>query len=389
MSKNSKIPFDFVKLDKLLSVREIDALIVTSKHNIQYLMGGYRYFFFENFDALGISRYLPVFLYTAGSPEQSLYLGNEQETAEAENQRFWCRSDTGFWTTTDIVEVTIQELRQRGLAEATIGIEFPFMPADSMDLLRARLPGARFVEAHRCLEQLRAVKTLEELDRIRNASELVVDSMVASFAAARPGLSKQDLFDLLRREEISRNMTFDFCQLTMGTGFNRAPNETQILKPGDIVSLDSGGSFGGYFGDLCRMGVVGEPDRELRNLLQFIDDIQHCAREPIRDGAIGRRIYDVADEKLATSAMSKHISFVAHGMGIIGHEAPRLSARGPVSYPADDADQPLREGMVVSIETTLTHPERGFIKLEDTVAVTADGCVGYGDHGRGWNIIPA
>ena len=42
-------------------------------------------------------------------------------------------------------------------------------------------------------------------------------------------------------------------------------------------------------------------------------------------------------------------------------------------------------GMVLSIETTLGHPRRGFIKLEDTVAVTEDGREAFGDEGRGWN----
>ena len=42
--------------------------------------------------------------------------------------------------------------------------------------------------------------------------------------------------------------------------------------------------------------------------------------------------------------------------------------------------------MVISIETELHHTERGFIKLEDTVAITPTGCEGFGDHGRGWNI---
>ena len=41
--------------------------------------------------------------------------------------------------------------------------------------------------------------------------------------------------------------------------------------------------------------------------------------------------------------------------------------------------------MVLSIETTMAHPKRGFIKLEDTIAVTEEGCVSFGDQGRGWN----
>jgi Xaa-Pro dipeptidase len=41
--------------------------------------------------------------------------------------------------------------------------------------------------------------------------------------------------------------------------------------------------------------------------------------------------------------------------------------------------------MVISIETTMTHPRRGFIKLEDTIAVIDEGCLSFGDYGRGWN----
>jgi hypothetical protein len=41
--------------------------------------------------------------------------------------------------------------------------------------------------------------------------------------------------------------------------------------------------------------------------------------------------------------------------------------------------------MVLSVETTMLHPQRGFIKLEDTVAVSPDGSTMFGDRGRGWN----
>ena len=72
-------------------------------------------------------------------------------------------------------------------------------------------------------------------------------------------------------------------------------------------------------------------------------------------------------------------------MGLVTHEAPRLTDKAPQRYPGYDADLPLQSGMVISIETTMLHPRRGFIKLEDTVAVTDDGWVGFGDSIRGWN----
>jgi Xaa-Pro aminopeptidase len=69
----------------------------------------------------------------------------------------------------------------------------------------------------------------------------------------------------------------------------------------------------------------------------------------------------------------------------VSHEVPHLTGTGPVPYAATDADRPLEAGMVVSVETTLHHPRRGFIKLEDTVAVTEAGHEVYGDRARGWN----
>ena len=77
--------------------------------------------------------------------------------------------------------------------------------------------------------------------------------------------------------------------------------------------------------------------------------------------------------------------FLAHGMGLVSHEAPRLTASGPVPYDAYDATRPLEAGMVISVETTMQHPKRGFIKLEDTVAVTDTGYEIYGEGARGWN----
>ena len=69
------IPFDTNRLDELLEEAGLDALVVTSKHNIQYLLGGYRFFFFDQFDAIGVSRYLPILVYVKGHPERSSYIG--------------------------------------------------------------------------------------------------------------------------------------------------------------------------------------------------------------------------------------------------------------------------------------------------------------------------
>ncbi len=63
-------PFDTARLDRFMDDAGMDVLVATSKHNIQYLMGGHRSFFFESMDAMGLSRYLPVFVYAKGEPAE-------------------------------------------------------------------------------------------------------------------------------------------------------------------------------------------------------------------------------------------------------------------------------------------------------------------------------
>ena len=151
------------------------------------------------------------------------------------------------------------------------------------------------------------------------------------------------------------------------------------------MSLDSGGNYHGYIGDLCRMAIQGEPDGELNDLLAEIESIQQAAFKAVKPGALGAAIYAAAEPLVAKSKHHNHLEFLGHGMGMVSHEAPRLTDRGPVPYPAPDAALPLEAGLVISVETTLKHPSRGFIKLEDTVVVTEAGHEIYGEGARGWN----
>src|SRR5262249_58917685 len=98
-----------------------------------------------------------------------------------------------------------------------------------------------------------------------------------------------------------------------------------------------------------------------------IEDSQRASMKRIKAGAMGSVIYAAAEPLVQKSKHHNHLHFLAHGMGLVSHEAPRLTATGPVPYDAYDADRAIEAGMVVSVETTLQHPQRGFIKLEDTV----------------------
>jgi Xaa-Pro aminopeptidase len=378
------LPFDSARLDSLLDEAGMDAVVISSKHNIQYLFGGYRFFFFDHFDAIGVSRYLPLLVYVKGRPKQSTYIGHGMESYEKELGKFWTPAFQASGTSLDSAQLAVDHLRKLVANVKRVGVERAFLPADAAELMARELPGVTFLEAHLPLERLQARKTRAELDFLRAASDLVVDSMLAVIASHGPGATKKELVEALRREEVNRGLTFEYCLITAGTSLNRAPSD-QVWGAGDILSLDSGGNYKGYIGDLCRMAIQGEPDSELEDLLGEVDEVQMAARRPIGPGAKGGDIYASAGEVLKRSTRANSLEFVAHGMGLVSHEAPRLTSHGPIPYAAYDADRPLEPGMVTSIETTLAHPRRGFIKLEDTVAVTDHGWDAFGDRGRGWN----
>src|ERR1700675_952013 len=366
-------PFDTALLDRLMDEAGIDVLVATSKHNIQYLLGGHRAFFFESMDAMGLSRYLPVFVYQKGAPQKAGFFGHRMEGFQNEVKPFWVSEvNTKSSGAVDVMEKAVDYLRRLAPNAKRIAIETAFIPLDSAAVLRKAFPNAETVDALFVLERLRARKTPQELEMLKIASDAVIDSMEAVFKNFGPGATKAELTEALRREETTRGLTFDYCLIAAGSSLNRAPSD-QRWEKGDVLSVDSGGNYHGYIGDLARMGIAGEPDAELEDLLAEIEATQQAAFKPIRTGGNVIEIYAAAEPVLKKSKLHNHYEFLAHGMGLVSHEAPRLTNAGPVPYDAYDAQRPLEAGMVISVETTLAHPRRGFIKLEDTVVVTDKG----------------
>ena len=282
------------------------------------------------------------------------------------------------------MQKAVDYIRKAGLKTKRIAAEFGFLPYDASIVLRGAFPDADWVDALFVLERQRVKKSADELAKLKVASEAVLASMQAVIANHGPGATKAEVVEALRREETNRGLTFEYCLITCGTSMNRAPSD-QKWEKGDIMSIDSGGNYHGYIGDICRMAIQGEPDAELERSAGR--DREHPARGDEADQGRRHGPRDLCRRRTAGCEIEapQSLDFLAHGMGLVSHEAPRLTNHGPVPYPATDADIPLEAGEVISVETTLMHPTRGFIKLEDTVVVTDTGHEIYGEGARGWN----
>ena len=211
-------------------------LIANSKHNIHYLLGGHRSIFFDYMDAMGISRYLPLLVYFKGAPEKAGYFGHRLETHQKEVNPFWTPvSNTGSAGSVDVMQKAVEHVRKSGVKARRIGVEMAFLPVDSYQALQSGLADSEIKDGLFVLERLRAVKRPNELALLKKASELVVDSMKATMAKAGPGMSKRELFETLRKEEVNRGLTFEYCLLTTGTSLNRAPSDYKLKPRGHHV----------------------------------------------------------------------------------------------------------------------------------------------------------
>src|SRR5215831_10232031 len=167
---NASIPFDSDRLDRLMDEAGIDVLLATSKHNVQYLLGGHRAFFFDYMDAMGLSRYLPIVLYPKGAPEKAGFFGHRLENHQREVAPFWTAEvQTTSSGSVDVMKKATDYLRKLGVKTRRIAVELAFMPMDSGAVLRAAFPESEIVDALFVLERLRARKTPEELEKLRMA----------------------------------------------------------------------------------------------------------------------------------------------------------------------------------------------------------------------------
>jgi Xaa-Pro aminopeptidase len=143
------------------------------------------------------------------------------------------------------------------------------------------------------------------------------------------------------------------------------------IRPGETVLLDvSPRGPHGYYGDLTRTFVVGEPDEWAASVYEAVEAAQDAALAVLEDGGGTRAaaVHEAASEVLADYGFETGdvevgmYHGVGHGVGISLHESPSLTS-----------DVALESGNVVTVEPGVYDPETGGVRIEDLVVVTEDG----------------
>jgi len=148
------------------------------------------------------------------------------------------------------------------------------------------------------------------------------------------------------------------------------PNPKRILRNGDIVSIDTGVSLDGYFGDSAITVGIGELSEQTKRLLQVTRESLELAIDKVREG---NRLFDICgtvEEHVVKNGFSIVREYVGHGIGTQLHEEPQV----PNYVDKRNENPRLREGMVLAIEPMVNagRPEAKVLKDKWT-AVAKDG----------------
>ena len=223
-------------------------------------------------------------------------------------------------------------------------------------------------------------KSAAELEKMRRSGHVVRQVLDTVKAMVKPGVTTMDLERAAadKIEELGAKPAFKgyydypcvLCTSVNNQIVHGIPSERQVLKEGDIVSLDCGVVLDGYYGDAAVTVAVGENLRpEVERLLKVTEESLYKGIEKMR---IGNSVGDVGaavQEWVEAHGFSVVREFVGHGIGTKLHEDPQVPNFGTRGHGAR-----LREGMVLAIEPMVNIGKPGTRVLDDNwTAVTEDG----------------
>lgn len=238
------------------------------------------------------------------------------------------------------------------------------------------------------------VKNREQLDRMRSAGRIVAEVLEIMKEMVKPGVSTEEL------DEAAEEHIRSYGAVPAFKGYNGFPatlctsiNEEVVhgipglraLKNGDIISIDCGALYHGYYGDSAITLPVGDISEDNKRLLTVCDE---SLKLGIAQALKGNRLFDISyaiQSYVERNGMSVVRDYVGHGIGTKMHEEPQLPNFGkPGRGPR------LEVGMALAIEpmvnlggynvetledewTVVTKDRRASAHFEHTIAITENG----------------
>lgn len=283
---------------------------------------------------------------------------------------------------------------------ATIGLELATASYSKVERLRRIFPQSELADASSVMSAARAVKTAEELEKIR-ISGIKQDHVYRKI----PTLYTEGMTDVELQVEIERESRLEGClgqfringddmELYMGNilvgdnadvptpydfamgGEGMDPSlpvgcNGTVIKPGNSVMVDVNGNYTGYMTDMTRTYYVEEIGDLARKAHECSIAICHRLAELGCPGTEAKALYEEAEKMAREAGLHEYFmghrqkaGFVGHGVGIEINELPVIAPR---------SRDILQENNVIALEPKFVIPKTGAVGIENTYVVTPDG----------------
>lgn len=293
-------------------------------------------------------------------------------------------------------------LQDLGLAQARIGAELGvdqrlWLPYLEFRRLEQLLPQAKFVDGSQTLWDLRMIKSAEEIEYIRYADGINARALNRMFAAIHEGDTELDVMTrtaaYLVEEGANRPPHSQILVVSEGKARAKGHRARMLgpssdpIRQGEVLFVDSGAIYNGYWGEFNRMGVAGKPTpRQLDSHRKIREIVQRSVAEAIKPGITYRQVIENMvklynelglDESQYRNYIGPPFMHLCHGIGLNGSEPPFVRL---------DSEEVLQVGMVMSLEAYLRDDGVTYGSEEDVV-VTEDGCETLSEIDTGLYII--
>jgi len=222
------------------------------------------------------------------------------------------------------------------------------------------------------VENLRRIKTAGEIDAARHAAELADAGYAHFVATARVGMAEYELAAEVEGFLKTRGAEHNF--MLIGSGgtevYGMKPPSDRRFQAGDSITTELSPQIGGYYAQICRTLVLGEPSSNQRRSFEIFREAQQRAEDFLKPGV---NIKDVARvqndvfrrEGFGEYTTSKYTRVRGHNLGLHPDETP---------YILEDVDCVVEAGMVLIAHPNTYLPLAGYMVFGDTLLVTDTGC---------------
>lgn len=343
------------RLRERLREQELDAIVITHPSNRFWLSG----FTGEDIPPNESAGHLVISQYEAILVTSRLNSTLAQQEAHGfrifDRERDFARGDATVLQELGARRIGFEDrailYRDVRVLEETLGQDVELVPVGSL------------------VDDLRAIKTPDELERIKQAQAITDAALQAVVAELRPGLTEREVALRLERALMEAGADGTAFPIAVASGPHGAlPHYRPTQRPiavGEPIVIDMGAVVGGYCADLTRTVWLGTADDQLERIFAVVLAAIEAAEEGIRPGMTGREADALAREVIVRAGYGDAFTHsLGHGVGVRVHEAPSLS---PAS------EQVLEPGHVVTIEPGIYLPGWGGVRIEDLVVIREQG----------------